>query len=77
MPPQSPTPRKIETIVSNRKRLVAELTQLRKLRGPSARAVATAQTLLTRAWARATWRSRERLIRAAEWLVRLEQHRDA
>jgi hypothetical protein len=63
-------------IETERKRLFAELTMLRELRGPSAHAVETAQRLLTRWWAKANWRTRVRLLKAADWLIHLEHNRD-
>ncbi|MBI3704428.1 MAG: hypothetical protein HY244_11435 [Rhizobiales bacterium] len=64
-------------IETKRKRLFAELTMLREMRGPSARAAETAQHLLTRWWAKANWRKREQLLRAADWLIRLESNHGA
>ena len=64
-------------IGTERERLFAELTILRELRGSSARAVETAQCLLTRWWAKANWRKREQLLKAADWLIRLEYNRGA
>jgi hypothetical protein len=64
-------------IETERTRLFAELTMLRELRGPSARAIETARLLLTRSWAKASWRAREQLLRAADWLIRLEHNRGA
>ena len=57
---------------NERKRLFDEITTLREARGPSARAIETARILLTRQWIKANWRTREQLIKAADWLVRLE-----
>jgi hypothetical protein len=34
-----------------------------------------AQTLLTQRWSRATWRSREQLLRTVDWLLRMERLR--
>ena len=64
-------------IETERTRLFAELTMLRELRGPSARAVETARLLLTRSWAKASWRARQQLLRSANWLVSVEYNRGA
>jgi hypothetical protein len=61
---------------NERKRLFDEITRLREARGPSARAIETAQVLLTRHWIKANLRTREQLIKAAHWLVRLEGIRE-
>ena len=61
-------------IESARDRLFAELTKLRE-HDTTARPVETAQILLTRWWARANWKSRQQLIDAAEWLIRLQRNR--
>jgi hypothetical protein len=61
---------------SERSRLFDEITILRKARGPSARAIDTAQVLLTRHWIKANWRTREQLIKAAHWLLHLEAIRE-
>jgi hypothetical protein len=56
-------------IENQRKRLVDEMTELRKARGPSACATHTTQVLLTRHWIKANWAAREQLIKAVHWLV--------
>jgi hypothetical protein len=66
-------PRKPAAIETDRARLIVEMEQLRNGRQQSARPVETAQVLLTRGWARASWKTREQLINAADWLVRLER----
>jgi hypothetical protein len=58
-----------------RERLLAEMAMLRKQRGHSLHSIEKAQTLLTTWWGRANWRTREQLIKAADWLVRLEHNR--
>ena len=63
-------------IDTERARLFVDLTMLRELRGPSARAVETARLLLTRSWAKANWRAREQLLKSANWLIRLEHNRE-
>ena len=67
--------RNYAAIEAARNRLFAELTKLRSEHGPAARAAETAQVLLTRSWARASWSAREKLIGAAEWLLRLQRNR--
>jgi hypothetical protein len=64
-------------IENQRNQLFDEMTELRKARGPSARTVETARLLLTKQWIKANWRTREQLIKAADWLVRLEGIRGA
>jgi hypothetical protein len=74
-PPKTPplrAPRKPAIIENQRQKLFAELMQLRELPGTSARSIETARTLLTKWWAKATWRKREQLIKSADWLIRLE-----
>lgn len=68
---------KYALIENQRKRLFDEMTELREARGPTARAVETARLLLTKQWIKANWRTREQLIKAADWLVRLEGIRRA
>jgi len=68
---------KYALIENQRNRLFDKMTELRKARGPSARAVETARLLLTKQWMKASWRTREQLIKAADWLVRLEGIRGA
>jgi hypothetical protein len=63
-------------IQNERNRLFDEIATLREARGPSARAIHTAQVLLTRHWIEANWRTREQLIKAAHWLVHLESTRE-
>ena len=68
---------KYAMIENQRNQLFDEMTELRKARGPSARTVETARLLLTKQWIKANWRTREQLIKAADWLVRLEGIRGA
>jgi hypothetical protein len=70
--PQPAVPSSPALIENQRERLFAELAQLRALHGPSARSIETARVLLTRWWVKANWRTREKLVASAEWLVRLE-----
>lgn len=73
--PPADARRKTAAIETARNRLFAELSELRKRPGNPAKPIETAQVLLTRWWGRANWKSRERLIRTAEWLIRLERNR--
>lgn len=70
-------PRKAAAIESDRNRLVVELMRLREVCAEPAGPVQTALVLLTSKWAEANWRARERLIKAADWLLRLESRRGA
>jgi hypothetical protein len=63
--------RRNATIENDRNRLYAELTKLRIEHGPSVRPAKNGQDLLTRSWGRASWKSREQLLKTAEWLIRL------
>lgn len=72
---QSPNLRGATKLIeTQRERLFAELAQLREVRGPSARSIETARVLLMRWWGKANWRTREQLLRAADWLIRLEHN---
>ena len=68
--------RRAALVIGQRERLVAEIAAIRKL-GQASDLTAKAEGLLTRWWARANWEARERLISAAEWLLRLETNRGA
>ena len=68
-------PRNASAIESDRNRLVVELMRMRKACAEPARPVQTALNLLTSKWAEANWRARERLIKAADWMIRLESRR--
>ncbi len=68
--------RRAATVIGQRERLVAEIAAIRKL-GQASDLSVKAEGLLTRWWARASWEARERLITAAEWLLRLETNRGA
>src|SRR5215813_13638180 len=51
----------------------SRLSEIKSLRGGLAEAfVDKAQTLLTREWSKATWRSRERLLHTVDWLLHME-----
>jgi hypothetical protein len=73
----SSTRAKPAAIDAARDRLVAETQMLDRLEGASAKTLKTARLLLTRLWAKADWRRREELLRAADWLIRAETSRCA
>ena len=56
------------SLLSQRDQLIDEIL-LRSRAGAPAPLIKKAGTLLTRFWARADWRSREELLRAARWLL--------
>jgi len=64
--------RDIDSILTRRERLVAELAELRGRAG-SSQFADKAQQLLTRWWSGATWSAREQILNSAEWLIRLER----
>lgn len=64
--------RQIDTIVARREHLVAEINLL-LARGETSQFAKNARKLLNRSWASANWHTRENLLKAADWLVRLEQ----
>jgi hypothetical protein len=66
----------INNILQQRDRLIAELAALRD-RGNGSKFIENAQQLLTRSWSTASWVTRESLLGNAEWLVRLEKHRES
>jgi hypothetical protein len=67
---------KSEQIRTQRARLVVQLTALCEQHGVSSSSLlARAQQLLTRWWSPADWVGREKLLKTAEWLIRLEQRR--
>ena len=77
IPASNPTARrKSASIVAERERLVAEMALLRHQRG-SSKLIDKAQTLLTRWWSKANWNTRAELLKAADWLVRLEMQTPA
>lgn len=62
---------RVEAILRRRELLIAEVQGLSAVASCSESAK-KAQQLLTRWWARADWAGREELLRAAEWVVRVE-----
>ena len=71
--PRRQTKRDIDEILARRDQLM-----LQELHGMdvSSAFVANARQLLTRSWSRASWKTREELLKNVEWLVRLERRRD-
>jgi hypothetical protein len=67
---------KINSILSRREGLVAELAVLRR-QGSESRFLENAQQLLTRWWSGASWDAREELLKSADWLIRLEKSHGA
>ena len=69
--------RSVAAIESDRTRLFVELTRMRDACGEPAQPLQNALVLLTSKWSRASWKSREQLLKAADWLLRLENQRSA
>jgi hypothetical protein len=63
------------SIASQRASRLSEIESLRRDGLASESFVDKAQTLLTQRWSKATWRSREQLLRAVDWLLRMERAR--
>jgi hypothetical protein len=59
-------------IVERRAQMVAEIARLRDA-AASSKFIDKAQILLTRYWSSANLASREELLKAADWLIRLER----
>lgn len=66
--------RSIEAIIAERERLLAEVDVLRR-RGEISRLGENAARLLTHWWSAKSWTARARLLKDADWLVRVEQRR--
>lgn len=62
---------RVEGILRQRERLIAEVQGLSAVEG-CAESAKKAQQLLTRWWAKADWKAREELLRVAEWVIRVE-----
>jgi len=60
-------------IASQRESRLSEIESLRCSGVAPKSFVDKAQTLLTHRWSKATWRSRERLLRTVDWLLRMER----
>ena len=65
-----------DAIVAKRDRQLAEIELIRRGRGKLSGMPRKAYTLLTRGWAKATWQSREEILKAAAWLLYLDRLRD-
>jgi hypothetical protein len=65
-----------DVILARRDRLLAEIEALRRVRGKLTGFSRKAHTLLTRGWARASWKTREELLKASAWLLYLDHLRD-
>lgn len=74
-PQRADTPRNAAVIENDRNRLVTEAMRMRAAGAEPARPLLTALNLLTSKWAEANWRARERLLKAADWIIRLESRR--
>lgn len=70
-----PARRSAAAIESDRNRLFVELMRMRDACLEPARPLQNALNLLTSKWSRADWRSREQLLKAADWLLQLESRR--
>lgn len=58
-----------------RDRLLDEVMLMREAQGAASQALETVRLLLTQQWIKADWRARERLITAADWMLRVESAR--
>ena len=65
-----------DLILAERDRQLEEIKALERLRGRRTGFSRKAHTLLTRAWLRANWKTREELLKAATWLLYLDHLRD-
>jgi hypothetical protein len=63
------------SITSQRENRLSEIESLRRSALTPETFVDKAQTLLTQQWSKATWRSREQLLRAVDWLLHMERVR--
>lgn len=66
---------RIETLVLQRERLVAELSDM-QARGDNSKSVEDALQLVTRWWGTASWDGRARLLKSAQWLLTLKHQTD-
>jgi hypothetical protein len=66
---------RVSAIASQRGSRLSEIESLRRDGLAPASFVDKAQTLLTQEWSKATWRSREQLLRTVDWLLRMERTR--
>jgi hypothetical protein len=66
---------RVSSIASQRESRLSEIESLRRGGLAPETFVDKAQTLLTQRWSKATWRSREQLLRAVDWLLHMERVR--
>jgi hypothetical protein len=69
-----PPKRQAAAVLARREKLMLEIAILQEA-GQNSRFIANAEQLLTRWWAAANWKSRGELLKTADWLLRVEQHR--
>jgi hypothetical protein len=69
-----PPKRQAAAVLARREKLMLEIAMLQQS-GQNSRFIANAEQLLTRWWAAANWKSRGELLKTADWLLRVEQHR--
>jgi hypothetical protein len=69
-----PPKRQAAAVLARRTELMLEIAKLQEA-GQNSRFIANAEQLLTRWWAAANWKSRGELLKTADWLLRVEQHR--
>ena len=68
---------RVGSIASQRESRLSEIESLRRVGLAPAAFLDKAQTLLTQGWSKANWRSHEQLLRAVDWLFRMERaHRN-
>jgi hypothetical protein len=72
---QPPSRDRAEWIATRRDQLISEVKRLREKCELTSPSIETVRRLLTRSWGRASWRTRAQLIKAADWLIRLETAR--
>lgn len=70
--PRQTSRQRVDQIVRQRERLIAEVQNFSAEQGRSESAQ-KAQQLLTRWWAKADWKAREELLKAAEWLIQMDK----
>jgi hypothetical protein len=69
-----PPKRQAAAVLARRAELMLEIAMLQEA-GQNSRFIANAEQLLTRWWAAANWKSRGELLKTADWLLSVEQHR--
>jgi hypothetical protein len=63
----------VNAIVAERERKMAEIGSLRRPDHAPGSFVDKAETLLTSGWSKATWHSRENILRTVDWLLHMER----